>query len=174
MDYQTYNIALSPDLGITPEEFANAWNETDVARTIAEAQLSEAKGLQFLDPMIVTVLISVSTGVASNLWADYGDEQIDPGIRMGDKPCHAERSEASLCPARQTLRCAQGDSVGADLSRPPPIYRPVMLDDAHVRIEYSTSIIAPTADSAAFDGCPNSQMKKHTGATISREACACH
>jgi hypothetical protein len=65
-----YNIALSPDLGITPEEFANAWNETDVARTIAEARLSQAKGIQFLDPMMVTVLISVSTGVASNLLTD--------------------------------------------------------------------------------------------------------
>ena len=70
MDYQTYNIALSPDLGITPEEFANAWNESDVARTIAEARLSEAKGMQFLDPMMVTVLISVGTGVASNLLTD--------------------------------------------------------------------------------------------------------
>jgi hypothetical protein len=70
MDYQTYNIALSPDLGITPEEFANAWNESDVARTIAEARLSEAKGIQFLDPMMITVLISVGTGVASNLLTD--------------------------------------------------------------------------------------------------------
>src|SRR2546428_4502971 len=25
--------------------------------------------------------------------------------------CHAERSEASLCPSRQTLRCAQGDNT---------------------------------------------------------------
>src|SRR3989442_10796350 len=26
-----------------------------------------------------------------------------------DRYCHAERSEASLCPSRETLRCAQGD-----------------------------------------------------------------
>jgi len=70
MDYRTYNIALSPDLGITPEEFATAWNESDVARTLAEARLSEAKSTQFLDPMMVTVLISVGTGVASNLLTD--------------------------------------------------------------------------------------------------------
>jgi hypothetical protein len=25
--------------------------------------------------------------------------------------CHAERSEASLCPSSQTLRCAQGDKL---------------------------------------------------------------
>jgi len=34
-------------------------------------------------------------------------------------------------------------SVGADLSRPPPIYRPVMPDDVHDRIKYATSSIAP-------------------------------
>ncbi len=33
--------------------------------------------------------------------------------------------------------------VGADLSRPPPIYRPVMPGDAHGRLKYATSIIAP-------------------------------
>jgi hypothetical protein len=70
MDYQTYQIALSPDLDISPEEFANAWNENDVARTFAEARLSEAKGAQFLDPMLVTVLLSVGTGVASDLLTD--------------------------------------------------------------------------------------------------------
>src|SRR5260370_12114925 len=26
-----------------------------------------------------------------------------------NRECHAERSEASLCPSRETLRCAQGD-----------------------------------------------------------------
>jgi hypothetical protein len=70
MDYQTYQIALSPDLDISPEEFANAWNENDVARTFAEARLSEAKGAQFLDPRLVTVLLSVGTGVASDFLAD--------------------------------------------------------------------------------------------------------
>ncbi len=30
-------------------------------------------------------------------------------LRVTSEPCHAERSEASRCPARQTLRCAQGD-----------------------------------------------------------------
>jgi hypothetical protein len=70
MDDQTYQIAISPDLDISPEEFVNAWNENDVARTFAEAHLSQAKGTQFFDPMLVTVLISVGTGVASNLLTD--------------------------------------------------------------------------------------------------------
>ncbi len=70
MDDQTYQIALSPDLRITLEEFANAWNEDDIARTFAEAHLSQAKGTQFFDPMLVTVLLTVGTGVASDLLSD--------------------------------------------------------------------------------------------------------
>jgi hypothetical protein len=70
MDYQTYQIALSPDLDISPEEFANAWNETTEARAVAEAHLSEAKGTQFDPTLIVGILISVGTGVAGNLLTD--------------------------------------------------------------------------------------------------------
>jgi|GEM_PF-966580 len=70
MNDQTYQIALSPDLHITLEEFAAAWNEDDVARTFAEAHLSQSKGTQFFDPMLVTVLLSVGTGVASDLLSD--------------------------------------------------------------------------------------------------------
>jgi len=70
MDDQTYQIALSPDLHISLEEFANAWNEDDVARTLAEAHLSQAKGTQFFDPMLVTVLLTVGTGIASDLLSD--------------------------------------------------------------------------------------------------------
>ncbi len=70
MDDQTYQIALSPELHITLEEFTTAWNEDDVARTFAEAHLSQAKGTQFFDPMLVTVLLSVGTGVAANLLSD--------------------------------------------------------------------------------------------------------
>ncbi len=70
MNDQTYQIALSPDLHITLEEFATAWNEDDVARTFAEAHLSQARGTQFFDPMLVTVLLSVGTGVAANLLSD--------------------------------------------------------------------------------------------------------
>ncbi len=70
MDDQTYQIALSPDLHISLEEFATAWNEDDVARTFAEAHLSQAKGTRFFDPMLVTVILSVGTGVAANLLSD--------------------------------------------------------------------------------------------------------
>ena len=70
MDDQIYQIALSPDLHITLEEFTTAWNEDDVARTFAEAHLSQAKSTQFFDPMLVTVLLTAGTGVATNLLSD--------------------------------------------------------------------------------------------------------
>src|SRR5437763_16187984 len=82
MDDQTYQIALSPDLHISLEEFANAWNEDDVARTFAEAHLSQAKGTQFFDPMLVTVLLSVGTGVATNRLSDLIEGVIQ---RLTDK-----------------------------------------------------------------------------------------
>ena len=70
MDYQTYQIALSPDLDISPEEFANTWNETAESRSVAEAEISEAKGAQFDPTLIAGILISVGTGVAGNLLTD--------------------------------------------------------------------------------------------------------
>jgi hypothetical protein len=82
MDDQTYQIALSPDLHITLEEFATAWNEDDVARTFAEAHLSQAKGTQFFDPMLVTVLLTVGTGIATNLLSDLIESVIQ---RLSDK-----------------------------------------------------------------------------------------
>src|SRR5260221_7430941 len=64
---QTYQITLSPDLDITPEDLAIAWNETPEARAIAEANLIEAEGKQFDAALFTGILISVGTGVASTL-----------------------------------------------------------------------------------------------------------
>ncbi len=62
-----YQIALARNLAITPEEFADAWNETGAARAAAEVHLSEAKSVQFLDPtMAFTILLSVGTNIASS------------------------------------------------------------------------------------------------------------
>ena len=86
MDDQTYQIALSPDLHISSEEFANAWNEDDIARTFAEAHLSQAKGTQFFDPMLVTVLLTVGTGVATNLLSDLIEGVIQRLTRQKEHP----------------------------------------------------------------------------------------
>ena len=86
--YQLYHIALSPDLDITLEEFADALNEDPEARAKrAEVQISESGGAKFLDPTLAAALLSVPAGVASSviyglieaaihrLWEKKGQEQ---------------------------------------------------------------------------------------------------
>jgi hypothetical protein len=65
MDYQLYHIALSPDLDITLEEFADAWNEAAETRDIAYINLSQTRGAQFFDPVLASALLSVPATVAS-------------------------------------------------------------------------------------------------------------
>lgn len=76
MDEQTYQIVLSPDFGIPPEEFARAWNETAQARAIAEARLVESKGTQFDPTLVAGILIGVATNVASSALYDLIKEVI--------------------------------------------------------------------------------------------------
>ena len=44
MAHHDYEIVLSPDLGISPADFAATWNETAEARSIGEARVAAAKG----------------------------------------------------------------------------------------------------------------------------------
>ena len=67
MDYRLYHIALSPDLDITPQEFADAWNEAAETRKIdANVQLSQTSGAKFLDPVLAAALLSVPATLASS------------------------------------------------------------------------------------------------------------
>jgi hypothetical protein len=43
-----------------------------------------------------------------SIGADNANEQIGPGIRMGDSTVMLSRSEASRYPARETFRCRSG------------------------------------------------------------------
>ncbi len=70
MDYQ---VALAPDLDLTPAGFVAAWNETPECRAVAEARIEAAAGAQY-DPLtlaaVVAVLGSVAINVASNVIYD--------------------------------------------------------------------------------------------------------
>ncbi len=70
MDYTEYQIALSPDLDITPEEFASAWNDDPDAHDHATAHFSSEKSSQFIDPILVAALLSVPASVASSTLYD--------------------------------------------------------------------------------------------------------
>ena len=70
MAHHDYEIVLSPDLGISPADFAAAWNETAEAHSIGDARVVAAKGEQFDLTLLATILISVGTGAASNIISD--------------------------------------------------------------------------------------------------------
>ncbi|HLX58515.1 MAG TPA: hypothetical protein VKR83_15975 [Ktedonobacteraceae bacterium] len=61
-----YQLAISPDLHITPEEFAAAWNEIPANRDKAEIKLVQTTGSKFLDPTLAAALLSVPVTVASS------------------------------------------------------------------------------------------------------------
>ena len=70
MDYQ---LALSPDLALTPADFVAAWNATPECRAVAAARVEAAAGTQY-DPLTlaagVAVLGSVAINIASNALYD--------------------------------------------------------------------------------------------------------
>src|SRR5579884_3392493 len=66
MDYRSYQVALSPDLGITPEEFAEAWNEAQRDPEIGKAQIVESKGTSFVEPVLTTIAVGIAINVASS------------------------------------------------------------------------------------------------------------
>src|SRR6266849_5985459 len=61
-----YQIALSPELDISPDDFLAAWNEDTETRNLAEAQLISSRGAYYDPTLIAGILLSVGSGVASN------------------------------------------------------------------------------------------------------------
>lgn len=56
MDYQ---VALDPSLGIDPQEFAQAWNETPACRQAAQVELVNSTRAAF-DPSLLTPVLTVA------------------------------------------------------------------------------------------------------------------
>ncbi|HCF85946.1 MAG TPA: hypothetical protein DEV72_12165 [Ktedonobacter sp.] len=86
-----YHIALSPELGISPADFATAWNELAEAHTIGEARVAAAKGEQFDLTLLATILISVGTGAASNIISDLIMKVFEKRGVAGHKHTHIEQ-----------------------------------------------------------------------------------
>ncbi len=83
-----YQIALSPDLHITAEEFAEALNDDPEAREKnAEVLLTPGGGAKFLDPLIVGALLSIPATVASSEIYDLLKNVIH---RIWEKKGHAQ------------------------------------------------------------------------------------
>ncbi len=67
MGNEYYQIALSPDLGISPDDFLEAWNEDAETRNLSEAYLMSSAGKSFDPTLIAGIMISVGSGVATNV-----------------------------------------------------------------------------------------------------------
>src|SRR5579863_6774208 len=85
-----YEIILSPDLGISAEEFTAAWNETTETHAIAEAHLSTPKGAQYDPTLIIAIIISVTSGVATNVISDQINKLLEK--RKGHKHTHIKQT----------------------------------------------------------------------------------
>ena len=74
-----YQLALAPDLDLTPADFVAAWNETPECRAVAKARVEAAAGTQY-DPLtaaaVVAVLGSIAVSVASNAIYDLIKEAL--------------------------------------------------------------------------------------------------
>jgi hypothetical protein len=96
MDYQ---IALSPELGLSPKDFADAWNEAPDCRAAAQATLSRPSSAQY-DPTLLTVtltvLSSLALGVASNALYDLIKELLmEQGVRKRTEIVQVEQPDGS-------------------------------------------------------------------------------
>ncbi len=60
-----YPIALPPDLGLSPADFVDAWNDTPACRAVAEAHLVESTGTQY-DPALLAATFAVLGSVAAS------------------------------------------------------------------------------------------------------------
>src|SRR5579863_8749376 len=67
MANRTYEIILSPDLAITPAEFAAAWNDLTETHNIGPARIEKTRGAQFDPTLVATILITIASGAAANL-----------------------------------------------------------------------------------------------------------
>lgn len=67
MDYQ---IALSPDLDISPEDFVAAWNEAPECRAAAAARVEAAAQRSFEPLTASAILIGLGLGIATNALYD--------------------------------------------------------------------------------------------------------
>jgi predicted aconitase len=82
-----YQLALSKDLHITAEEFADAWNETSTDPDKGEVILMGTPGAKFLDPTLAAALLSIPATVASSAIYELIKDTIH---RLQEKKGHPE------------------------------------------------------------------------------------
>lgn len=89
MDAKPYRLLLSPDLAVSPQEFAAVWDRSDQAQHYGKADLSTAKGTQFDLDIVAGTIITIVTNLASSALYDYLKMlflQLPPLSQQGREP----------------------------------------------------------------------------------------
>jgi hypothetical protein len=94
-----YQIALSPELDVEPENLVDAWNETPECRAVAQARLSQPSSAQY-DPTVLSVVLTVFSGIAggiaSNILYDMIKERLaEQGVRKQTQIVEMEHPDGS-------------------------------------------------------------------------------
>ena len=93
MDNEDYQIVLSPELGISANDFLATCNEDAETRNLCEAQPISSGGKAFDPALIAGILISVGSGVATNVISALIMKVLDKkGVR---KHTHIEQTKKS-------------------------------------------------------------------------------
>ena len=94
-----YHVALSPELDLSPEKFAAAWNEAPECRDLAQARLSQTRSAQFYGTLLtvtLTVLSSLVLGAAGNALYDLIKELLwQQGVRKRTEIVQLEQPDGS-------------------------------------------------------------------------------
>ena len=94
MENRTYEILLSPDLAITPNDFVTMWNTDTETRDLAEASLATPKGALYDPTLLVFAIITVTTGVTTSVISDRIIKLLDKhNAQKEHKHTHIEYEE---------------------------------------------------------------------------------
>jgi hypothetical protein len=100
-----YQIALSPDLGISPEDFVSTWNESPECRAVADARV-EAGTTRSFEPLSVgAILIGLVSGIATNALYDLiKNALVKKGVREQVEFTQIERPDGSRIIVAKMIR----------------------------------------------------------------------
>jgi len=102
MDYQ---IALSPDLGVNPEDFVSTWNGSPECRAVADARV-EAGTQRSFEPLTASaILIGLVSGIATNALYDLiKNALVKKGVREQVEFTQIEQPDGSRIIVVKTIK----------------------------------------------------------------------
>jgi hypothetical protein len=91
-----FQIALSPDLGISSEDFVSTWNESPECRAVADARVEAGTQRSFELLTAGALLIGLVTGIATNALYDLiKNALVKKGVREQIECAQIEQPDGS-------------------------------------------------------------------------------